>query len=995
MGYPSSSFWDALHQNYRSHESEAVTALVASFSESYYPKDVIRSSALHWVEVLRKQKSKKFSVNELLNAYSLDKEEGRALMILAEALLRIPDKATRDALIKEKVTSAKWYEGAKSSSSLLAKFAGVGLDVSRHVLTLGEGTVFQSFTKFAATLTKPVIRESVIRAIYQMGDLFIVGETVEEAITRASQDKAYGYSFDMLGEAAVSFEDADRYYDSYVRIIQAAGKAGHKGVSIKLSALHPRFEIFKRSTVIEELGEKLLQLALIAREGNVRLTVDAEESERLNISLEIFEKVFLDPALKDYTGLGLAVQAYQKRAPFVIEYLSNLSRKREKTIPVRLVKGAYWDREIKVAQELGLDDFPVFTRKSHTDVSYLLCAQKLLLDDAFKPQFASHNAHTLAAVIQMARAMGKDSNFSLQRLQGMGDDLFDVIRKENPDIPCEIYAPVGEYKDLLAYLVRRLLENGANSSFVHQIADANKPLSDLVKNPFDVASETGFSSHSKIRLPHKLFDDRSNAKGIDLSDYPTLEKMEDVLVKAPLLSLSEGDHGDVSKIMETAVHGFESWSKTPVALRLKALRHLADALEDNNEILSLIVHEGRRTLVDAVSELREAVDFCRYYAVCAEKLMNAPHILPGPVGERNELSYQARGVFVCISPWNFPLAIFTGQVVAALVCGNAVIAKPASATPKIAEALVNLAHKAGIPKEVLQLCLLPASKMKGILEHGAVAGVAFTGSTTTAWSINRTLAAKDGPIVPLIAETGGRNAMIVDSSALFEQAVLDVITSGFRSAGQRCSALRILCVQEDVAIPFLNLLTNAMKTLSLGEAFLLNTDVAPVINEGAKKTILKQVQALSQTSELLYAWDGEMPKGDFIAPQLWKIQKIEDVHDEIFGPVIQVLTFKGDELEDTVHRLNGLGYGLTFGLHTRLESTIERVRCILAAGNFYVNRSMIGAVVGVQPFGGEGMSGTGFKAGGPNYLLRFLTERIFSYNTTAAGGNASLVMLEE
>lgn len=986
MTFPSSSIWTQLHKNYRISEMQAVQNITQTFSFASYPKEEIEKLSRKWASELREgHGAKALSVNQLLSVFPLDQASGRGLMILAEALLRIPDKGVREALITEKLTEAKWYNSAKNSKQMLIKMIGVGLDLSRHVLSFGEGTVFEALSQFSKKLTTPLIRETILRTISHMGDLFVVGEDTASAINRADADTHNTYSFDMLGEAAICFEDSTRYFEEYLKTIHAVGKAGHSGVSVKLSALYPRYEPFKRIEAIKSLSEQLLELAKAAATYNLRLMVDAEESERLCLSIEIFERVFLDPALKDYNNFGMAIQAYQKRALAVIDFLEDLAKRAGKTLPVRLVKGAYWDREIKVTQEQGLIDFPVFTQKVHTDANYLACAQKLLDIDQITPQFASHNVHTLAAIIHMAG----DRPFVLQRLQGMGEEVFSLIQRDFPKVSCEIYAPVGPHKDLLAYLVRRLLENGASSSFVHQLMDETTPLNTLIQDPFSKLEETGGEKHQKILLPKDMFEERENSNGEDFSDYSVIESYEKTLANPPP-SASLDKAFDIEAAFAKAKRAQKEFEAMGVIKRANMLEKLADLLENDQKIIPLIVYEGRRTLVDAHSELREAVDFCRYYASQARKYMENPNPLPGPVGETNELSLHPRGVYVCISPWNFPLAIFLGQITAALAAGNAVIAKPASATMQIAHHTVQLAYQAGMPKDVLQLCLLPASDMDKVIAHPNVAGVALTGSTETAFAINQQLAVKKGPIVPLIAETGGLNAMVVDSSCLFEQVVQDVITSAFRSAGQRCSALRLLCIQEDIAQPLIDLLIHAMKTLKVGPSDDLTTDVAPVINSRAKEGILEQLKRLKKRAKLLHAHKdlGE----DYVAPQLWQINSVTDVDEEIFGPVLQVVTYQEKDFEATLQQINDLGYGLTFGLHTRLESTIKRAQSIIKAGNIYVNRSMIGAVVGVQPFGGEGLSGTGFKAGGPHYLLRFMVERTLSYNTTAAGGNATLVM---
>ncbi|MBX9976757.1 MAG: proline dehydrogenase family protein, partial [Alphaproteobacteria bacterium] len=868
LPFPSSPHWHTLHETYRRSEKDVLNDIMTSFDKTRYPVHPIEEQALRWIKALRSPSKSHLTINKLLNTYTLDTPEGRALMVLAEALLRIPDKATRENLIREKLTSTGWYDSAQKSESFLIQMAGFSLDISKHLMTLGQDTAFEYAGKLAQKLSNPVIRGSVIQGIHQMGDTFILGKTMGDALKkiRHSSIRHQTYSFDMLGEAAVCFQDADHYFEAYKNAIIAAGNFNNgamkpHGVSVKLSALYPRYEALKRDAAVFNLTGRLLTLAQLASEKGINLTMDAEESERLTMSLEIFEAVYGDSSLKNYEGLGLAVQAYQKRAPAVIDWLLDLYSRYSKKIPLRLVKGAYWDREIKVAQEQGVTDFPVFTRKSHTDVCYLTCAQKILdRTDAFSPYFASHNAHTLSAISHM----GKSKHYTLQRLQGMGEDVFDELLKDHKSVAIEVYAPVGAYKDVLAYLVRRLLENGANSSFVHKIYDKNIPAKDLAKDPFDVAMEKDFSPHSGISLPKNMFKDRINSKGMDLSDYPTLDKLKGIL-DAPSTPIPSTKI-PLDSIMATTHKAFDSWSGRSVFDRARLIEKLGDALEHDTEILRLLCIEGKKTIADSISEVREAIDFCRYYSVQAKKLMGSPHTLPGPAGELNQLSYAPRGVAVCISPWNFPLAIFLGQVVAALVTGNTVVAKPSNLTPAIAAYAVHLAHKTGIPEDVLQLCTAPSSDMHRVLDHPAVTTVVFTGSTHVAKKINTQLADRSGPIISFIAETGGLNAMLVDSSALFEQVILDVMTSAFKSAGQRCSALRVLCLQDDIAEPLLELLINAMKALDVGDPKYLATDIGPVIDNGAKQHLLKQIEKLKQRGRLLYEHAAPQD-GAFIPPQ--------------------------------------------------------------------------------------------------------------------------------
>lgn len=1010
----SESLWYALQQNFRTPEQKAIQSLLTKtpFTEEQALK--IEALTIQLIEGVRSQKPKNLSIETFLQTHQLSSQEGLAMMCLAEALLRIPDAGTKTKFIRDKVNSGDWNN--QNEDKFLAKIANLGLLTTSKVLSWGLGSknLFSVIPSLIRRFGEPLIRQIMTQAMKIMGHQFVMGETIEKALSRAQEEekKGYRHSFDMLGEGARTQEDADRYFDAYLKAATAIGNSASQkpsvfempSLSVKLSALHPRYEIAKREQILKELPPKVIELAKKAKEFNIGLTIDAEESERLTLSLEIINEVFSHPDLADWQGLGLAVQAYQKRAPYVIDWLIALAEHHNKRINIRLVKGAYWDSEIKRTQEQGLKDYPVYTQKVYTDVSYLHCASKILDSTRWiYPQFATHNAYTLSAVYEIAKSKGI-VDYEFQRLHGMGESLYTQIT-ENTDygIPCRVYAPVGEHRDLLSYLVRRLLENGANSSFVNQIHDTKKSPVSLAQNPFQEALRLEGKSHPQVPLPKDLLHPaRINSEGVDLSDEIVLENLSHKLSALPRI-LPEVQHTSESAIyhaIEIANSHFEKWSKTSPEERAQCLEQLGHIIQHHMvEFIHLLILEGKKTINDAVAEVREAVDFCYYYAQQVRHFQEQVIVLPGPTGELNQLSYHSRGVFACISPWNFPLAIFIGQIAAALGTGNCVIAKPATTTPHVAQLAVNLAYKVGIPKGVLQLLITSGSLFSEIiLNDNRIAGVVFTGSNETACSINLTLATRKGPIVPFIAETGGINAMIVDSSALPEQVVRDVITSAFQSAGQRCSALRLLLVQNDIADGLLEMLKGAMAELTLGNPGLLSTDVGPVIDEEAKKKLLDYVDELEQNptkARLIYKC--ELPESlkeeNFIAPQVWQLSSVQDLSQEVFGPILHVVRYKGEYLDQVVEDINSLGYGLTMGIHSRLESTIQQIYAKAKVGNLYVNRNMIGAVVGVQPFGGEGLSGTGPKAGGPNYLLRFMTERTFTQDTTAAGGNASLLAI--
>ncbi|WP_417669292.1 bifunctional proline dehydrogenase/L-glutamate gamma-semialdehyde dehydrogenase PutA [Pseudoalteromonas tetraodonis] len=953
---------------------------------------------------IRKDQDGQSGVDALLNEFSLSSEEGVVLMCLAEALLRVPDKATQETLIRDKLANGDWSSHLGSSDSLFVNASSWGLLVTGKMVNYNDKTKEQQFgilKKTIGRLGEPVIRKSVNFAMKIMGKQFVMGRTINEAIERAAEkeQKGYVYSYDMLGEGARTMKDAKRYFDSYMNAIHAIGKAANgrgpiksPGISVKLSAIHPRYEFTHRERVMEEIVPKLKELALAAKKYDIGFTVDAEEADRLDISLDVIEAVFSDDDLGDWQGFGLAVQAYQKRAIFVIEWLTDLATRVGRKMMVRLVKGAYWDTEIKTTQQDGLDYFPVFTRKATTDVSYKACAIKMLeARDVLYPQFATHNAYTAATILEVAK--GDNQGFEFQRLHGMGESLFDQIVDEEK-IQCRVYAPVGQHEDLLAYLVRRLLENGANSSFVNAIVDTTQPVEALLPDPVETLQGLRNKYNTQIKMPIDLYgEERANSKGMDLTDINVITPFKENLdtwfeehlidesqvpqgalaVKNPAnhkeiighIKLQNSD--EMKVLLANAETAFESWSQTPVKERANLLRRVADILErHHDELVAICIKEAGKVAQDGIDEVREAVDFCRYYAARAEELAQ---------DER----FEARGVILCISPWNFPLAIFLGQVAAAIVTGNTVIAKPAEQTSLIALRAIELMLSVGLPEHVVQPVIARGSEVgKTIVPDERIQAVMFTGSTETGTLISQTLAARNDIQVPLIAETGGQNCMIVDSTALPEQVVDDVISSGFQSAGQRCSALRVLFIQEDVADGIIDMLKGALAELHIGDPSLLSTDVGPVIDEKALKTLNDHVEYLKGNATLHYECkipDNSENGAFFFAPRLYEIKDLSVLKREVFGPCVHVIRFKSSELDSVVDQINNTGYGLTMGIHSRIEERCEHLAKMSRAGNVYINRNMIGAIVGVQPFGGRGLSGTGPKAGGPNYLQRLIKEK--------------------
>ncbi len=989
--------------------------------------------ATRLIEAIRSKGGGLGGVEEMLREYALSTKEGLALMVLAEALLRVPDAATADRLIEDKLGSADFAGHEAKSEAFLVSASAWALGITARIIQPGETPegILRQLTK---RLGLPAVRTATRQAMRVMGNHFVLGQTIEEALKRATSAKGriYRYSFDMLGEGARTAEDARRYFESYASAIDAIGRsAGNEplpnrpGISVKLSALHPRYEATSRERVMRELVPLVVELAQRAKSYDLNFTVDAEEADRLELSLEVIEAVLADSSLVDWSGFGLAIQAYQKRAGSVIDAIAAMAERYDRRMMVRLVKGAYWDTEVKRAQERGLDDYPVFTRKAMTDLHYVACAEKLLSQrPRIYPQFATHNALTVASIIERA---GGTEGYEFQRLHGMGEALYGRLLEDAPGLACRAYAPVGGHRDLLAYLVRRLLENGANSSFVSVAADPDVPVLDLLKRPADIVVSADRARHPKLPLPRDLYGPgRPNSKGVELGHRAALDallaeirqgaqqtfKAEPLIdgkaasgetrpVVSPIDSatvvghVTEASAETVDRAMAAARAGFAAWSRADANRRADALMRAADLLESRRgTLLHLLQVEAGKTLDDALSEVREAVDFCRYYAAQGRTLFGAGEAMPGPTGESNVLRLRGRGVFVAISPWNFPLAIFLGQVSAALMAGNAVVAKPAEQTPLIADAAVRILHEAGVPTAALHL--VPGDGRVGarLVEHRDVAGVVFTGSTEVARIINRTLAAKDAAIVPLVAETGGINAMIVDATALPEQVADDVVTSAFRSAGQRCSALRLLCVQEDVADRMIEMIAGNARELKLGDPRQVSTHVGPVIDADAKAKLDAHVSAMMRTAKVHYA--GEAPgTGTYVAPHIFELNRPHDLAEEVFGPVLHVVRYRAEQLEDVLRAIEGTGYGLTLGVHSRIDATVNRVVERLSVGNVYVNRNMIGAVVGVQPFGGHGLSGTGPKAGGPHYLLRFATEQTVTINTAAAGGNANLIAMGE
>ena len=1069
-------------------EATHMRELLAQAALPEVDRAAAQATAAELVQRVRARARDQGAVEAFMRQYDLGSEEGVLLMCVAEALLRVPDQDTADALIRDKLGEANWRRHLGQSDSMLVNASTWGLLLTGHLVDLADDTrrnAHGAFQRLLGRVGEPVIRLAVRQAMKIMGHQFVLGRSIDEALARSRKgDNAnYRYSFDMLGEGALTARDAARYQEAYRQAIHAIGRHAHPqrngnaaddidevfaapSISVKLSALHPRYEHAKRQRVFTELGANLLELSQLAKSYGIGLTIDAEETDRLELSLDLIFEVLADPSLRGWDGFGIVVQVYQKRAPFVIDSIAEQARALDRRIPVRLVKGAYWDAEVKRAQVDGQDGYPVFTRKPNTDVSYQANARRLLQAiDAVYPMFATHNAQTIAAIHRMALTLlppgegarradegqeydnsvrpspqplsrgerGSSHRYEFQKLHGMGDDLYaEVIPADRLDVPCRVYAPVGSHEDLLPYLVRRLLENGANSSFVNRITDETVPIEELVRDPVEAVSAFDPIPHPRIPPPLALYRSqgqaRDNSMGINLANDDQLRTLAEGLntagagtwTAAPLVPgatvsgeakpvtnpadrreivghYQSADAAVVEQALKNAEAAHPAWDATAVDARVAMLEKAAELMEARMpRLMAMCTKEAGKTIPDGVAEVREAVDFLRYYALEARRQF-AVAALPGPTGEANTLQLSGRGVFVCISPWNFPLAIFTGQVAAALAAGNTVIAKPAEQTNLIGYAAVKLLHEAGVPEAVLQFVPGSGSKIGGLMTGDPrVAGVCFTGSTGTARRINLSLAQRQaGPIATLIAETGGQNAMIADSSSLPEQVVKDALGSAFTSAGQRCSAARVLLVQEDIADKVIGMLAGAMAELKVGDPGLLSTDVGPVIDTDAQCMLQDHAKAMESVARHIAtaALGAGTEHGTFFAPTAWELDSMARLTEEKFGPALHVIRWKAGELDRVVDAINTSGYGLTLGIHSRIDATVERIVARARVGNIYVNRNQIGAVVGVQPFGGQGLSGTGPKAGGPHYLPRFATEKTVTVNTTAAGGNASLLTL--
>jgi len=1003
------SIRQTIRNNYRANENEVLERLLPIAEINVDAKSRAWEFARQLVVNIRKDQVGKGGVDALLNEFSLSTDEGVVLMCLAEALLRVPDNLTADNLIRDKLAEGDWSSHIGNSDSLFVNASSWGLLFTGKLVNYSDVKKEKQFgllKKTVGRLGEPVIRKAVRYAMKIMGTQFVMGHNIKGAIERAieKEEKGYTYSYDMLGEGARTMADADRYFNSYMTAIDAIGIAAKgkgpqksPGISIKLSAIHPRYEFSHRDRVVNELIPRLKQLALAAKAYDIGFTVDAEEADRLDISLDIIEAVFADQDLSGWNGFGIAVQAYQKRGIDVVEWVRELTQKVGRQMMVRLVKGAYWDSEVKEAQVEGYHDFPVFSRKPSTDVSYQACAKKLLeYRDTIYPQFATHNAYTVATIMEIA---GNVEGFEFQRLHGMGESLFDQV-VNGKKVPCRVYAPVGEHSDLLAYLVRRLLENGANSSFVNNIVDEDIPVESLLADPVETVRSWQDKYNPQIPQSFDIYQaehgvGRPNSKGIDLTDIGEITEMRTNLdnwfEQARKVEVKEGENAvtnpanhnevigaikhvtaeEMTAFVERANNAFTAWSSTPVEQRAEILLKTADALETHrDELIAMCVKEAGKTIPDGVAEVREAVDFCRYYAARAKELL-----------ANNTL--ESRGVVLCISPWNFPLAIFLGQVSAAVVAGNTVVAKPAEQTSLVALRTIELMIESGLPQDVVIPVIARGSKVgQTIVPDERIQAIMFTGSTETGSWISQKLAERKGDPVPLIAETGGQNCMIVDSTALPEQVVDDVVASGFQSAGQRCSALRVLFLQEEIADKVITMLKGAMQELHVGDPAFISTDVGPVIDKKALAALNEHVDYLSTNGTLHFACKtpelaAEITdeQHNFFVPRLYEIDNLRVLQKEVFGPIVHVIRYKASDLEDVIDQINGTGFGLTMGIHTRIEDKAQYLAARSRAGNVYINRNMIGAVVGVQPFGGRGLSGTGPKAGGPLYLTRLVKDK--------------------
>ncbi|AIT08590.1 pyrroline-5-carboxylate dehydrogenase [Candidatus Francisella endociliophora] len=1019
--YPISNEIMNISNYWITNEKEVVTGLVEKAQISDSQQKNVRERAYKLVAQVRKNRLKKSGIDAFMIEYDLSSEEGIVLMCLAEALLRVPDKYTIDLLIKDKLTSAAWREHVGMEKHLFVNAATWSLMLTGKILKDSRGSYRKVFQNFIKKSSEPVIRKAMKQAMKIVGKQYVLGETIQEAlkVSQIKVAKGYSYSYDMLGEAAMTMEDAEYYYNQYLDATEELAKYAtnteikkNPGISVKLSALHPRYEVAKHQRVHEEIYPKLLKLTQLAKQYNIGMNIDAEETERLQISLELVERLAHEPSLEGFDGIGIVVQAYQKRAPYVLDYLAKLAKKTNRRFMVRLVKGAYWDAEIKHAQEHGLDGYPVFTRKYHTDVSYQACVKQLFDNNEYiYPQFATHNAQTVAVVTELANG---NKDFEFQCLHGMGDPLYDnIVGKEGYEgIPCRIYAPVGGHKHLLAYLVRRLLENGANSSFVNRIVDENLPIEDLIEDPVKKTIANGCGQHSNIPYPKDIVAPRLNSQGHNVNDFATLDDMYNVIERYTLRndyealpivtgvsfdkdsakdvtnpnnnkvigSVINADFDVAKKAMSNAEEAFIEWNATAASKRADILEKFADLLEVNtNKLIAIAMIEAGKTLTNGIDEVREAVDFCRYYAAQARREFNGPIKLSSLPESLRQIEFKGRGPVICISPWNFPLAIYLGQVTAALAAGNTVVAKPAGQTPIIAYTATKLLFEAGLPENVLQF--VPGSGRvlgNALIKGSDCKGVIFTGSTEVAADINQNLARKDSEMIPFIAETGGQNAMIVDSSSLPEQVTADVMRSAFDSAGQRCSALRVLCLQEEIADSYIKMIVGAMKELKVGDSKYIDTDVGPVIDKAAADDLNKYIEDKKKVFKLVYQAEPteETKKGTFVMPTAFEIESLSDMGREQFGPILHIVRFKANKLSELIKDINSTGYGLTAGVHSRINEVMNYVKNNIKAGNVYVNRNIVGAVVGVQPFGGQGKSGTGPKAGGPYYMHRLANETL-------------------
>jgi RHH-type proline utilization regulon transcriptional repressor/proline dehydrogenase/delta 1-pyrroline-5-carboxylate dehydrogenase len=1043
---PISDILESLRQTIREHgawpEDRAVTRLLHNLDLTGGARHRAVAVAMGLVEGARARRDERPFLDAFLQEFGLSNQEGIALMCIAEALLRIPDDVTADRLIAEKLATGDWSSHSGQSESLFVNASTWGLMLTGGILDL-DPTIKTDAAGWMRKLTRkagePLVRLAVRRAMKIIGGEFVVGRSIEEALARSAREADVGLcSFDMLGEGARTLQDAKRYLQSYQHAIDvigatARGRPVHEvsSISIKLSALEPRYGLLQHERVMQRLVPQVLDLARQSARLGIQLTIDAEEADRLDLSLNVIEALAKDPVTRDWPGLGLAVQAYGKRALDVIDWVAAVAQQYGRRMTARLVKGAYWDSEVKRAQERGLNGYPVYTRKVTTDVSYLACVGRMFKhSNLIYPQFATHNAHSIAAVLQLAPP---NANYEFQRLHGMGRLLYAEAARQVANFPrVRVYAPVGEHKDLLAYLVRRLLENGANTSFVNRFMDEEVAVAEIVRDPISELERLEPYAHPRLPVPAALYSDRRNSRGIDLGEPGELQTLRgelaasrgkkpgDAPASGPIVNgqllpgaahpvtnpadrreqvgaTRDATPDEIRSAFDAAAGAQTKWNSSGGDARANCLEKASDLLEsDRAAFHELLVREAGKTISDAIAEVREAVDYCRYYALRARKQFANPERLEGPTGEINELMMQGRGVFACISPWNFPLAIFAGQVTAALAAGNAVVAKPAEPTPLIAARFVRLLHAAGIPPQALHLIPTPGRLFGEVaLAHPALAGVAMTGSTATALTINRSMAARGGIIVPLIAETGGLNAMIVDSTALPEQIVDDVVSSAFMSAGQRCSALRLLFLQEEIADPVLEMISGAMDELLIGDPADLQTDVGPVINAAARDGLAQHVERMRKEARVVKACTlGEAhAHGSFFAPHLIELKTAGQLTHEEFGPILHVVRYRSSDIQQVLQAIRASHYGLTLGVQTRLESFWREVFADTSIGNTYVNRNMIGAVVGVQPFGGNGLSGTGPKAGGPHYLARFANERTLTVNTTATGGNAALLNL--